>query len=513
MSRLPIGRQIREERQKKRLTQRTLAQAAGISTSYLNLIEHDKRPIAGALLNRIAAALGTDAGRLSGAANTRLAQDLMEIARTHAGLPTAEPEAVLDFVGSAPAWARAFLQLHRSYREASETAAALSDRLSQNPALIELSHAVLTRITSIRAFAEILREHGELDELSQRRFSGIIATEADALGSGARTMIELLSATPGQAAGISPDEEVDDFLVYHNNHFPELEDAADALRGLIGQNDRITDTAIAARLESRHGIRVTAMPETADTPESGVIRLDSARSAVSNRFLLARHLVEQDHAALLSDIVQASPLLTGEQARTTGRRALANYLASALLFPYAPFLAAAEDWRYDIERLAHHFGGSFEQTAHRLVTLRRPGAEGIPFAFLRSDPAGNLSKRFSIPGLRMPRYSGGCALWPLYGAFRTPDRIVPQLAHMPDGEHYLLVARCVAKRAVGYGEPGTLFSVMLGCDAAYAPRIVYGDLFGGSRAAATATGIGCRSCSRAGCPQRAYPPVLAPTPR
>src|SRR3546814_16124251 len=85
MSRLPIGRQIREERQKKRLTQRTLAEAAGISTSYLNLIEHDKRPIAGALLNRIAAALGTDAGRLSGDATTRLAQDLMEIARTHAG--------------------------------------------------------------------------------------------------------------------------------------------------------------------------------------------------------------------------------------------------------------------------------------------------------------------------------------------------------------------------------------------------------------------------------------------
>src|SRR3546814_1675428 len=96
-------------------------------------------------------------------------------------------------------------------------------------------------------------------------------------------MIELLSATPGQAAGISPDEEVDDFLVYHNNHFPELEDAADALRGLIGQDDRITDTAIAARLESRHCIRVVATPETADVPESGVIRLDSARSAVSNR--------------------------------------------------------------------------------------------------------------------------------------------------------------------------------------------------------------------------------------
>src|SRR3546814_8898194 len=115
MSRLPIGRQIREERQKKRLTQRTLAEAAGISTSYLNLIEHDKRPIAGALLNRIAAALGTDAGRLSGAANTRLAQDPMEIARTHAGLPTAEPEAVLDFVGSAPAWARAFLQIGRAH--------------------------------------------------------------------------------------------------------------------------------------------------------------------------------------------------------------------------------------------------------------------------------------------------------------------------------------------------------------------------------------------------------------
>jgi predicted transcriptional regulator/transcriptional regulator with XRE-family HTH domain len=508
VARLPIGRQIREERQKKRLTQMALAQAAGISTSYLNLIEHDKRPIAGALLNRIAAALGIEARRLGGDPETRLAQDLLEIARTYAGLPTAEAEAVLDFVASAPDWARAFLHLHRRYREATETAAALSDRLSQNPALIELSHAVLTRITSIRAFAEILREYGELDTTAQRRFSGIIAEEADALGSGARTMIELLSAAPGQAAGTSPDEEVDDFLVYHNNHFPELEAAADALRAQLGA---ASDTAIATRLEDGHGLHIESGSEDAGLPAAGYIRLDPARSAVSNRFRLARHLVEREMDGLLSQIVDASSLLTGAAARGSGRRALANYAASALLFPYEPFLAAAEAWRYDIERLAHHFGASFEQAAHRLVTLRRPGAEGIPFAFLRSDPAGNLSKRFSIAGLRMPRYSGGCALWPLYAAFRTPDRIVTQLAYMPEGEHYLLVARCVAKRAVGYGEPGTLFSVMLGCDAAYAPRIVYADPFGGGHA--TAAGVSCRSCSRPDCPQRAYPPVIAPRPR
>ncbi|HEX6959059.1 MAG TPA: short-chain fatty acyl-CoA regulator family protein [Ferrovibrio sp.] len=518
MPRLPIGHQIREERRKKHMTQAALAAAAGISTSYLNLIEHNKRPIAGALINRIAAALGIAPSRLSDTDNLRLSQDLLEIARTYANLPTTDPEQVLDFVAVAPAWARAILQLHRSYREASETAVALSDRLSQNPALIELSHAVLTRITSIRAFAEILQEHGELDEAARRRFSGIIAAEADALGSSARTMIELLSARPGHAAGSSPEEEVDDFIIYHSNYFPELEEAAGDLRRLLGGGDRIAEAAMAERLENLHKLRIESaegMAYQAAEASSGadVVRLDPRRREASNRFILARCLAERDHAALLSEIVLGSPLLSSDASRQAARHALANYMASALLFPYERFHEMAEAWRYDIERLAHAFGGSFEQTAHRLVTLRRPGAEGVPFAFLRSDPAGNLSKRFSIPGLRMPRYNGGCALWPLYTAFHSLGRVVTQLAHMPEGEHYLLIAKCVSKHAAGYGEHATLFSIMVGCDAAYMPRIVYGDLFNGSRTRATSTGISCRSCSRTDCPQRAYPPILTSRPR
>ena len=252
MARLPIGQRIRNRRRERGLTQTALAKAAGISGPYLNLIEHDKRMIGGALLRRIAEALETEVEQLSGSGDARLAQDVLEIIRSLA-IAGLDERGALDFVAQSPDWAQAFVTLHRSYRDASEAALALTDRLSQDPALMELSHAVLTQVTAIRSFAEILEEHRELDDAERARFSHIIATESEQLGSSAREMITLLGGTLEAPKPSSPAEEVDDFVIFHGNYFPGLEDAAAWLRRDLAPDGADVMAAAAERLRARDG--------------------------------------------------------------------------------------------------------------------------------------------------------------------------------------------------------------------------------------------------------------------
>ena len=82
---------------------------------------------------------------------------------------------------------------------------------------------------------------------------------------------------------------------------------------------------------------------------------------------------------------------------------------------------------------------------HRLVTLRRPGAEGIPFGMMRVDPAGFVTKRFPLPHLLLPRHGNACPLWAVYKAFQTPGVLERQLVEFPNGSRFLMLARAVEK--------------------------------------------------------------------
>ena len=73
-------------------------------------------------------------------------------------------------------------------------------------------------------------------------------------------------------------------------------------------------------------------------------------------------------------------------------------------------------------------------------------AAGVPFGFLRSDPAGRLTKHFPLPGLPLPGAGHACPLWAIYGAFRTPEAMVRQVVQFADGSRYLFVARAQARR-------------------------------------------------------------------
>ncbi len=196
------------------------------------------------------------------------------------------------------------------------------------------------------------------------------------------------------------------------------------------------------------------------------------------------------------------------EAREIARLGLANYFAGAALLPYRAFLQAARDTRHDLERLAGQFGASIEQVAHRLSTMQRPGAKGIPFFFVRVDQAGTITKRHSATRLQFARFGGACPLWNVHRAFETPEGFLRQLAETPDGVRYFCLARHISKRGGGWGAPIRRYAIGLGCEVQHADQLVYADDLDLSRSAAfEPIGISCRICDRRDCHQRSVPPL------
>jgi predicted transcriptional regulator/DNA-binding XRE family transcriptional regulator len=522
MVRPPVGYRLRQSRRQSGITQVALAARVGISASYLNLIEHGKRDVAGALLRRLAGELDLDVAELTGAEASRLVHDLTEIGTDPLLRDlNMDPAGSQEIVGRRPEWGRAIVRLHRSYRHASTLAETLSDRLAHDSTLLQASHELLTRMTPVRSFAEILREHPDLGREQRERFTALIAEESGKLGDIAKALFERLSDFSESGRPTTPAEEVDDFIIDRGNYFPELEEAAERLavrmgEGSTGTSEAPDDAMLSKWLARAHNVKVNvhepanaaeaAERRGAYDPAAGVFRFRLGLPPPTRRFQLARlafALEEPDLAKRLAD----DPRLTSEAARARAVNALHSYGAGALVLPYDALLRAAENARYDLDRLASRFGASMEQVCHRLVTLRRPGAEGVPFAFLRVDPAGNVSKRFSLPTLRLPRHGGACPLWAIYRAHQSPSAIVTQRVRLPDGREFLFMARAISKPSAAFGAPGETFSVMIACESIYAERLIYDA----APELTIETGINCHLCPRQACPQRAYPQLQAPS--
>ena len=224
-------------------------------------------------------------------------------------------------------------------------------------------------------------------------------------------------------------------------------------------------------------------------------------------FQLAYQLGYFEQSRVIEDIVESSGL-ESEEAQRLCRVALANYFAAALLMPYAAFHKTAEATRYDIRLLGRRFGTSFEQVCHRLTTLQRPGARGIPFFLIRVDNAGNVSKRFSAAGFHFARFGGTCPRWNVHDAFRVPGEIYTQVVQMEDGTRYFSIARTVSRAGSGIGVPGDQYVVGLGCEIGHARKIVYSQGYDlDDERGAMPIGVNCRLCERLDCSQRAFPPL------
>ena len=310
--------------------------------------------------------------------------------------------------------------------------------------------------------------------------------------------------TGGPAHSPAAFEAVRDWFYERRNHVAELDTAAEAI------GDTLPPGRMAAglvdRLAGRHGIRIGQGGEALRRYDPGqrILHLAAHLDPGQMAFQIATQLAFLEQGDAIARLSEDPKL--GADARALLRIGLANYYAGALILPYRSFLAAAEAARYDIDLIARRFGVGFETTCHRLSTLQRPEARGVPFFFIRVDRAGNISKRQSATDFHFSRIGGSCPLWNIYEAFARPGEITRQVAQMPDGRSYLWIARQVQSGQGGFGAPVKTFAVAVGCDLAHAERLVYArgiDLK--NPETVTKIGPGCKVCERPACPQRAFP--------
>jgi len=491
-----------------------MANSLGISAPYLNLMESNKRRVSAALLPKMAELLEIDLEDLTGTTERRQMDDLEDLASDELFQEMElEPEFSAEIVGRYPGWAQAILRLGAGYRDNQQANAMLSDRLNRDPELGEAVHRMLTHITSIRSTSEILKTSKDLQTQKRQRFRNIIAEESEKLSIVAQKLVSAIGADANEPGLVSSTDQVDDFIFNSGNYFPRLESVANELAVHLNRQGDPFEGALVHMLETRHGVQVTREARTNvdvsrlrnqsyfDAESSRLILIENA-SESTRRFQMARTLAQLQAHEIIQFHVE-NPELTTDAARSRAFAYLSAYVASAMLFPYERFLEAATSRRYDIELLCQQFGASFEQVAHRLVTLHRPGDEGIPFAFLRSDPAGFVTKRFPVPGFPLPRHGNACPLWAIYQAFQLPGRIIRQLVQFPAGDRYLFVARTVNKEPASFHEPDFLHSVMLMCDALHADKTVYADgLDMQASEFAKPVGPSCRLCPRSDCTHR-----------
>lgn len=313
----------------------------------------------------------------------------------------------------------------------------------------------------------------------------------------------------GMATGDSnPVAEARRFLAGEGNYFPALDAHAEDLAGEIEQAG-----GMERWLGKAKGVRVRFLPP--DVMMDAVRRFDrhnqqllvsDTLDGASRSFQIATHIAHNQMRSEVNRILRAHDF-AGETAANLVRRALAGYAAAALLMPYERFARAVEQRRYDVEALSRQFGASFEQVAHRLTTLNRPGMERVPFFFIRVDEAGNVSKRLDGAGFPFAAHGGGCPLWNVHSTFRNPGEVLTQWLELPDGERFFSIARTVTAGGGAHDRPRVYRSIALACSVEHAAKTVYAADCDPAKASATPIGISCRLCHRAACTARSAPPI------
>jgi len=459
-----FGAKVRALRRRENLSQVQLAERLGVSPSYLNLIENNRRPLPANLLIKLAQSFGVDVNAFATDEDSRLVADLTEAFAD----PMFEEQDltsvdVREMAVASPAAARAVISLYHAYQSARATADNLSSRLTDG------------------------EELAPIDGVAQQTLSHI------------------------------PSEEVSDLVQRHSNHFPELEAGAEELwaRGKLQPDDLYP--GLVRFLEREHGIHVQIARWGSERgvlrrfdPDKKVLALSELLPTRSRTFQLAHQLGLLRFGPVMDRIV-LDPRLTTDESRALAKVALSNYFAGAVMMPYASFLDAAKAERYDIDVLGRRFRVGFEQVCHRLTTLRRPGAEGVPFHMIRIDVAGNISKRFSASGIRFARFSGACPRWNIFSAFLTPGMIRIQVSRMSDGPMYFCIARTIQKDSGGYHAQHPVQAIGLGCQVEHARELVYSDGIDlDNPDTCVPVGVTCRLCERTDCEQRALPSIKVP---
>ncbi|HWU01927.1 MAG TPA: short-chain fatty acyl-CoA regulator family protein [Novosphingobium sp.] len=440
---LYLGPRVKRLRREMGLTQQAMAEDLGISASYVALIERNQRPVTADLLLRLARNYKLDIADIAADDSADTVRRLTDVLRD-------------------PIFADIDLP-----------ALEIADLAASFPGMTE---------ALMRLYGAYTREQARLADLS-----------ADG------------EQAPGTTGAVG---EARRFIAAQRNYFPTLDTRAEALANAIAETGDMR-----AFLAQRHGIRTRLLPPPV---MMGAIRrfdrhnqqllLDDTMDAPTRQFQLALQIAYSECRSDITALLRAGGL-SSPTATNLVRRALAGYVAAAILMPYTRFARAVEERAYDIEALSRLFGTSFEQTAHRLTTLSRPGEERVPFFFLRVDAAGNVSKRLDGAGFPFAAHGGGCPLWNVHNVFGRPRQILTQWLELPDGQQFFSIARAVEAGGGAWGRPRVERAVALACAAEHAPRLIYAQGADPRRATMTPIGVSCRLCHRPDCAARALPPI------
>ena len=443
-----LGARLKRLRRERGLNQSQMADQLGISGSYLNHLERNQRPVTAGILLRLAEAFDVDVKSFAAeSGETAGAGQLTEVFSDPmlADLGVSRHE-LLELTDNAPSVAEGIARLYTAFRE-----------LQRQPA-----------------------------------DNGTGGADPRAL--------------------ITPETWVRDYIQAQRNHFPELEEGAETLGGALNHPLSLAEP-LRQRLKEAWGVDVRVVePEIIEDAsqhfdqQRRILMISSLLRSENRQFAIAYQLALLEFAPIIARMLDsARPPDPGS--RRLLHMSFANYAASAILMPYGKFLRAAEEHRYAIDRLCSQFGSNVEQIAHRLTTLGRSGAKGVPFFMLRVDPAGNISKRYAGESFPFSHFGGTCPRWHLHTAFQTPGQTIRQLIETPDGQRFFTISRTIERPIRPDLRDDALLAVGLGCDVKHAPRIAYADGLDLVNTPATPVGPACAICPRLQCAYRATAPA------
>ena len=450
---LKIGPKIKSFRRQLGLQANRLAEQLGISASYLNLIESGKRKIDGDLLLKVCEELKIDLSDLTNKSDLNLVNDISELLddKLFEDLDIVGPE-VKDLVNTNPKIAKALIKLGDNFKQK--------------------DHEIINKVENLS---------GKIIDSRKTAFPG---------------------------------EVISDFLQEKKNYFPKLEEFANNIFEKVQKNNRTRYVALCEFLKTEYSITVKDVIPEEGKPFSKIfdknkkeLLLSDYNSLETKKLHAAAQIAQEGAMEEINNYLSEFKFPTEESKRLT-QIALLNYCGAAILMPYKLFHSECKKLKYDLELLQNTFATSFEQVAHRVTSLQDPKLPGIPFHFLRVDVAGNISKRFSLSGIEIPRYGGACPRWNVYSAFSRPGVIQAAVSKMTNGEKYVCIARTVEKGVGRYGQKKSMLSIGLGCEAKYAKDFVYTEnLSLSDKKTEIPIGVSCRTCDRLDCSQRAFPPL------
>lgn len=408
----------------------------GVSPSYMNLIEHNRRRVSPALLQAIAHALDVSEDALVEDSDIRFVEGARAAAlRTDTDI--VDLERVDEFTGRFPGWAKVLAETQARVETLERVVDQLNDRMTHDPYLGAALHEIISAVTSVQSTAAILNDGGDIAPEWQARFHKNILNDSKRLAEGAVALVNYLDAADDTESGLAaPQEEVEAWLARKGFHLAVLE-----------------------------------------APDRGA----------------------------LPQLLRAQVELSSDASRVLALQWLVRLQEDARALPLDPFLDALAEQGMAPDLLAVRFNVPLQQVLRRLAMLPADDARASAFpvaGLVVCDGSGTLVLRRAVDGFPMPRFGGGCPLWPLYQALHSPGRPfrVPLRTDGRMGRQFVAYAICGPDTPPSFDYPPILQSTML-----VVPEMPQA---GPQGQAALVVGGSCRTCAQTDCPARREPSIL-----